>query len=202
MRSMPSFLVALAEPELVGADLPSVTVGDCIEVDLSRLKDAHTAARLERYWQLCRQFLAAPTGDAVLVRRSLYSATQVDTASQRSDLNAELDWLQGNNLTRPLVTEALATAPDWERVRLLLSPLDGTIAQDGAWTTLRFRLPTTALLPDGSSKPAWRHEQRRSVQLRISHAGWRDRRVRRLVEVHIEADELWPDPDQKVLQVR
>jgi hypothetical protein len=202
MSSIPAFLVSLAEPGLVGADLASLSVGRNLEVDLSQLGDEDTAQRLERYWQECRRFLSTPSGDAVLVRRRLYGATQVDTASQRSDLTVELDWLQANNLTRPLVAEALSTAPDWARVRLLLTPLDGTITQDGSWTTLRFRLPATTTLPDGSTQPPWRLEQRRTVQLRISHAGWRDRRVRRLVEVGVDVDELWPDPFQEDAQTR
>jgi hypothetical protein len=202
MSSIPAFLVSLAEPRLVGSDLASVLVGRNLEVDLSQLGDEDTAQRLERYWQACQVFLAAPSGDAVLVRRRLYSATQADTTSQRSDLTAELDWLQTNNLTRPLVTEALSTDPDWARVGLLLTPLDGTITQDGTWSTIRFRLPAATPLPDGSTQPPWRLEQRRTVQLRISHAGWRDRRVRRLVEVGVDVDELWPDPCQDAAQTR
>lgn len=130
--------------------------------------------------------LALPEG-AVLVRVPLIDVRQKDSRTVRVDLSGQLEALEHVPVLRPALG-LLDSEPAWEALGSL-----GRLERDGdrSSLTVDVRSPLWPLELGAAPCPG---ELRRSVCLEASHAGWRDRRVRRLLRVRVDALQLWPDP--------
>ena len=130
--------------------------------------------------------VALPEG-TVLVRVPLIDVRQKDSRTVRVDLSAQFEALEHVPALRPALA-LLDTDPSWEALGSL-----GVLERDGDRSSLllEVRSPLWPLELGAAPCPG---ELRRSVLLEASHAGWRDRRVRRLLRVRVDALQVWPDP--------
>lgn len=124
---------------------------------------------------------------SVLVRVPLIDVRQKDSRTLRVDLAGQFVALEHVPVLRPAL-DLLDASPDWDVLARL-----GTLERDGdrSSLTLEVRSPLWPLELGAAPCPG---ELRRSVRLEASHAGWRDRRVRRLLRVRVDALQVWPDP--------
>lgn len=203
-RTVPALAAAIVctnqtERELVSAC--GVRVGAAVEVDLDRLRaaDAALADRLADYWNRCNElwdrFAEGEVGlDAIDVRRLLRSAAQTDSRAGRLDLNAEMKALIGLAVVGPLVKELLGANPDFQSITKRGESVGLTVEVQGDMRVVRFALPARRPWPAELGGVASRGEWERGFTMRVSHAPWRDRRVRRLVSLQIHATETWARP--------
>lgn len=129
---------------------------------------------------------ALPEG-SVLVRVPLIDVRQKDSRTLRVDLAGQFSALEHVAALRPALG-LLEASPDWSALGAL-----GALERDGdrSALTLEARSPLWPLELGAAPCPG---ELRRRVLLEASHAGWRDRRVRRLLRVRVDALQIWPDP--------
>ena len=203
-RTVPALAAAIVCTNPIERDLVAahgVRVGAAVEVDLLRLAmvDLHLASRLEDYWSRCidlwDRFSEGAIGlNAVDVRRLLRSVAQTDSSKGRLDLNAEMNALIGLSEVGPLVKELLGSDPDFESIKVRGATIGLTIEFQGAMHVVRFALPARRPWANELGGVASRGEWERGFTLRVSHAPWRDRRVRRFVSLQIHATETWARP--------
>jgi hypothetical protein len=192
---------------LSGADVDLDALGACgrfvgarVECDLSMAAatiGADFADRLAEWHNACTKLardVAAGTaaGEYAVTVRSLVAARQTDGKQGRSDLGDELDALDSIAGIGPLVADALSADPDWEAVVAQGAPYEVSVERDGNDTTVRFVVDADIVWPDALGGIGAPNELARHVTVRLNHARWRDRRVRRLVAVDVTAEELWP----------
>lgn len=124
---------------------------------------------------------------AVLVRVPLLDVRQKDSRTLRVDLAGQFVALEHVPVLRPAL-DLLDASPDWDALGRL-----GALEREGdrSALTLEVRSPLWPLELGAAPCPG---ELRRLVRLEASHAGWRDRRVRRLLRVRVDALQVWPDP--------
>lgn len=174
------------------------TVGERVELDLGLLHSSNPdAARwCGQYWDTCQRFwddLADGHRDGawVMTERTLVDVAQRDSSDHgRQDLRDELAALETIGPLAAIV-DAVCGA-DVDETTLNIHTSDWT--RDGAVTTVRCRLDRQGLWPAALGGMPSSGEIARIVTLTVRHAAWRDRKVRRLVAVHVAAVELWPDP--------
>ena len=94
----------------------------------------------------------------------------------------------------PLVKELLGTNPDFASIETRGASAGMTVELQGDMHVIRFALPARRPWVNELGGVASRGEWERGFTLRVSHAPWRDRRVRRLVSVQIHATETWARP--------
>jgi hypothetical protein len=197
MRTVPYHLAELAAGSTGAAALGDhgVLVGRSVEIDLDALASHHPdlAERIARYAQLAD---APVTGDYLAVAVPLLSVRQTDNAAGRSDLTAELEALEGSELG-DVVGAALDRDVDPGHIAALGAPYQVQREELGAerartQLVVRGRRPWSVHLGGAPT----RREVARRFTLTTSHAGWRDRRSRRLLTLEVHAIELLPDPDQ------
>jgi len=200
MRSSPSFLAALALGQERYSKLGAVgtQIGERVEIDLALVAhtDPDAAEEISRYLQHCVEFWAGPqpAGPYIAVARTLVTARQQDGQQGRRDLREELDALTRLGGVGPYIQELTARTPDEHQLARLGAPLSARVEQDGDQREVTLHAPPSGMWPTilgGAPSPG---EVRRTLQLRVSHANWRDRRVRRLMACEVTAVELWPDP--------
>ena len=203
-RTVPALAAAIVCTNQTERDLVAacgVRVGAAVEVDLPRLAaaDAQLAARLGDYWSRCidlwDRFSDGEVGlDAVDVRRVLRSAAQTDSRKGRLDLNAEMNALIALSDVGPLVKELLGSEPDFDSIRTRGAAIGPSFDKQGDMHVVRFALPARRPWVNELGGVASRGEWERGFTMRISHAPWRDRRVRRFVSLQIHATETWSRP--------
>lgn len=199
--SVPPFVVSLIEPDFDAWDRVGVVVGTTVEADVEALElvQPGLGARAARYWQRCREFwdayaAGATAGPAVVIERRLVTARQSDTRQGRVDLVAPLAALEAAPAIGALVTELTGAAPDLTGLDQRYAPLVVSHIATGDETVVTVEFPARQDFDPVLGGPHARGELRRRFRLTVNHAKWRDRRVRRLVAVDIDAVELWPDP--------
>jgi len=170
-------------------------------VDLDSLErlQPELGLRAARYWQRCREFWdtyadGATAGPAVLVERRIVAARQSDTRQGRVDLTTHLAALEATPVIGALVSELTGARPDFEDLASRSAPLTVTHCSSGDETVVIAEFPARHDFDTALGGAHSRGELRRKFRLTVNHAKWRDRRVRRLVAVEIDAVELWPDP--------
>lgn len=187
-----------------------VQVGAALELPVAALESLQTGlgARVEGFFLAARALWAGldvadlaaslpvsplaetcpvlPAG-SVLVRVPLLDVRQKDSRTLRVDLAGQFVALEHVPVLRP-VLDLLDASPDWDALALL-----GVLERDGdrSALTLEARSPIWPLELGAAACPG---ELRRSVRIEASHAGWRDRRVRRLLRVSVDSLQVWPDP--------
>lgn len=207
METVPSFVrdLVLDAAEHERTRSCGVRVGRRVEVDVCAVEnvDRELAARLRGYWAACTQFWTRDgnveqTGGAVLTRRVLTAAVQSDAPGGRRELDDEVRELTALPGVGELIDEILGAEPDVESVSRRGFRLGLTLKKDSKKNMLRVavRLPGRAVWSEtlgGAHSPGEFH---RVLELRVSHAKWRDRRSRRLVALTVWAEEIWPDPQR------
>lgn len=170
-----------------------VQLGRSQELDLdavAALSGDATAASLADGFQRCRQFWArGPQGDFVASRRHVFTDRQSTTKSSKRDLADAYLELSSTNGLGPLVEAVLEREVDEARIATLGAPYSARLTREEPTTRLVAHLRPGIVLLGGPPSMA---EVRRIVEVRANHADWRDRKVRRLEQVDIYVDEIWP----------
>jgi hypothetical protein len=199
--SVPAFVVRLLDPDFTGWDSVGVRVGGNIEADVDALDAINPGlgARAGAYWERCRDFwdtyaAGHAAGHAVRIDRRVAYSRQSDTRNGRVDLTGELAALEALPLLGPLVTELTGASPSRGDLDSRYAPLIVTTTTNGDETVVTAEFPARQDFPSALGGPHSRGELARRFRLTVNHAKWRDRRVRRLVCVDVEAIEIWPDP--------
>ena len=130
----------------------------------------------------------------VLVRRTVTEHTQRDDANGRSDLSYVIEAAQGVSLLGWITDSLCGANPDYVEILRKASVWDAHLEQDGVRSVLTLDIPSTKGWPDALGGSQGLRELKRRITIETNHAKWRDRRVRRLVRVLVESDELWADP--------
>lgn len=195
-------------PDLAEALSPfGVTVGTRMEVDLDALGASDVPFRdqlcqvLSAYQSQARALRVKGTGASgapgryVVTRRAVVDDRVRNTRKDRVDLREHYNALESLPLTGDLIREVTSAAPDADRVADLAHLAGGEATWDAeeGW---QVRVPLTGqvLWPEVlGGAPRWA-ELSRSVTVVVRHTPGNDRRVRRLVRVLVEVDELFPDP--------
>jgi hypothetical protein len=203
-RTVPALAAAIVCADRTERDIVTACgarVGATVEIDLDLVaaQDQALAARLEDYWSRCNElwdrFAGGDVGlDAVDVRRLLRSVAQTDSREGRKDLNAEVDELVNLAVVGPLVKELLGSKPDFDSIVARGASVGLTVEASADAHTIRFTLPARRPWSSALGGSASRGEWERVFTLRVSHAAWRDRRVRRLMSLQIQATETWARP--------
>jgi hypothetical protein len=194
--TVPAMVLALApladaDRELL-ARVAGVELGDTVEVDLRAAEDAvpGSARVLMAYWMQAKALwddLSAGRSrpGARTFRRTLVSARQVDTKTDRRDLSDELFALTGNPVLAQ-ACEILEANPDAARLEAV-----GVLTRSSDRTQVAVTLRGQHH-PDVLGGPRARSEVARHFCLEASHAAWRDRKARRFTRIDVTADEVWP----------
>lgn len=143
-----------------------------------------------RWWDACRQMWAAlpegrPVGPYMQIRRPLLRRTVGSARDMRADLAA----LRQVPEVGPAVQAATAADPDWRWLAGYADVADGGADPSGGRVWLAVAGAQRWPAPLDASSPAL---VGRFVTFEVAHAGWRDRRSRRLVAVAVDAIEWWP----------
>ena len=200
-KSIPSFVLALIDPNFAYWDSVGISIGSNIEVDINSLETISPGLGLRAlsYWERCYDFwdkyaAGLVAGHAIRVDRQLSYARQSDTKNGRVDLTSQLNALSELPLLGPLVSELTGASPSLGDMSQRFLPLIVTIATTGDESVVLAEFPARQDFPNILGGPHSRGEVSRRFRITVNHAKWRDRRVRRLVAVEVEAIEIWPDP--------
>lgn len=197
-----TFLTPLAPAVAEQLEGCGVQVGERVELDLGAAAGVlgeGTCDALRRYAQACRDFFdtwvaGGDPGPWVVVRRTLVSVRQQDTKQHRVDLGGHLEAAADIPLLGEVLDLACGADPDWDEVRHLGEAAGVAVLEDGNETTVELSLPTATVWPELLGGVPTRGELSRTVTAVVNHAAWRDRRNRRLVQLEVVAEEMWPDP--------
>lgn len=129
----------------------------------------------------------------MVVRRELSYDRESDEKGTRRDLASYLESARTVPGMDRVLHALLDKEPQLELLREVVSPWRGVILQDLPWTQVTLHVDKAEGWPSDWGGPSSANEMRRVVTLVTNHAPWRDRRGRRLVEVLVEADEIWAD---------
>ena len=170
----------------------AVRVAERVEISLDRVAAEmcpDTAARLDSYWERSKALWAQGRGPAVLVRRSLVTARQIDRKDGRVDLHDELAALEVLPGADSVIETLLGQDPDLALLQ------DAHADRTGNETTVTLTHRSLEW-PTALGGPAGPGELHRVIVVTANHAKWRDRKVRRLARVDVSVDEVWPDPSK------
>lgn len=182
-----------------------VRVGRNIEVDLDAVAqtEPRLAARMVEYFEQCSLFwdryaAGEEAGEAVMARRLLLCAVQSDRPGGRSDLAEEVELLAALPGVGGVIEEILSADPDLDRISRDSLRLGVSMKHDAKRNMLRVavRMPARGYWDRALGGAHSRGETHRVLELRVSHAKWRDRKSRRLVEMKVWAEEVWPEPSR------
>lgn len=207
MRTVPANVVGFLlaeEPQLRALTSGyGVQVGQRVEVDLDRLGEEHPvlAQVLGSYHQQAVDLWGAVglpgrvAGAYRVTSRVVVDAVQ-NTGKPRRDLTEHFACLRDVPLLAGVLDALTAAEVDPKQARGAVRAAGGQVGQvDGVWDAW-IPLPGGQTWPDEIGGVPWPFEVGRYVQLFARHAPWRDRRVRRLAQVQVIVDELWPEPAQ------
>lgn len=181
-------LVVGAQPsEVTGAVVWRGTHAEIAVTDLEEACGPEIARSAEQYWKRTTELWESLTGEAVVLQRTLLVARQTDGKEGRTDLAGELEAM--------MAVPALAAVCDaMLEQEVVESGLTGCeVERDGNTTVVRVYVSSLEW-PDELGGPPCPGETRRLFELTANHAKWRDRRVRRLQALRVEAEELWAAP--------
>lgn len=219
MELIPAYTAAVLAPALSPADRDRLLrtcagsgrqLGVRVELDLDlvRARGEHAMADvLARYHEICvgfweRERTGQRLGPCITVRRVLREAQQRDNAGGRSDLGAEYEALREVAGVGELLEALTEPVPDPATLERLGSPLMLDLELGEGSATAHITVDARCAWPvvlGGAGSPG---EVRRRLTLCTSYAKWRDRRVRRLVQLTVETEELWPEPRLALVRER
>jgi hypothetical protein len=140
-----------------------------------------------RCWERTCSLWEDLAGEAVVVQRALVRVRQTDGKNGRSDLAAELDALMSVPALAAVCEALLEQDVDDSKL------VGCEVERSGNTTTVRVCVSSLEW-PDALGGAPCPGETRRVFELTANHAKWRDRRVRRLQALSIDAEELWAEP--------
>jgi hypothetical protein len=180
--------------------------GQRTEMDMTKLTKVHpeVAQWSLQYWQrTCHLWNVLQSGrggvqvlaGSVVLERDLVTATQTDSQKNgRQDLRAELEALERFTALRPVLDALLSRDLEEDELVRAAAGLRHQLTRDGKRSVLTLRITDPYPWPDELGGPRCPGELVRVITLTAQHAAWRDRKVRRLVEVKVSSEELWVDP--------
>lgn len=193
--SIPNWLYGYARTPEGSGVLAAVRAGDTPDVEAL----GPGAEMYRRRWEQLQEDIAAGVPldvDALsTVTRELVDNAQADTvATGRVDLHDSLAALTGlPGGAGDFFHEFLSPEPDRYLLRLLSAPFHGNVKFEDSSR----QATATLYFEDGHDWPAvlggsWTSELLRSITVSSRYAKWRDRRVRRLCRVQVEARDVVP----------
>lgn len=117
----------------------------------------------------------------------LLDVRQREVAGSKLDLPDELAALGLMPGVRDVVDIMTSPTVDVDALEDLAAAFDGHVRTDGSLTEVVLRVTSAQPWPDALAGPADSSERGRILTLTARHAGWRDRRVRRLTGVRVQA---------------
>ena len=175
-----------------------------LALDIGALRAARpdTAAQLREFLADSRDVLRAhrdgvENAPYAVVRRTLVSVAQSDTSSGRHDLTQELRDARSIPVLGDLLEQICSSSPDFQDVIRRAAAWKCSVSEDGNLSVVKLEIGAAKGWAETWGGSFAENELRRLVTITVSHAAWRDRRVRRLVSVVVERDEIWADPDQE-----
>lgn len=197
-------VVLASRPALAAACAGAgVRIGNRVELSVAAVVAAvgpEVAGELVTYHRRCRSFWAdhgpgSSPGAGVVLERPLWQAVQVDNTSGRRDLDVEFEALSSVGGVGPFVAALCDRPVDEEALARLGAPLGARVTElEGLWRHARFSSEAVLAWPAVLGGAATPGEVRRRFFLRVNHKAWRTHRVRRLVEVAVSVEEIWPRP--------
>ena len=201
-KSLPSFIPALVAQEH-GLDIDGFSFnGFCFdgatEVSLDSLNEFSQSFADEcvSYWSLCQDFWDAVSQErasgqnALVTSRELGVYRLVDRKTERSYLVEQYDELRNTPLVEALQL-ATATLVDIDELKSLNSVRDAYIKEGSLVVVLEYKGRKT--WSNALGGVPGRGEIGRFFTIKVSHAKWRDSRVKRLLEVSVQAMEVLPE---------
>lgn len=201
--SVPSLLlqeVGLLKNEVEKASNFSLSLGSKSEIDLENLYTVYPdiARSISQYWIAALSlwdsyYKQLPNTSFRKSKRNIYFNKMIDNKTQRSDLRFEIKLLSSIPVAGTMLKEVLSANPDTSKLESKYSALNLQLRKNKDGTSnISFTLPANKPWPvllGGNPMPG---EIEREFNLKVSWAPWRDRRNRRLVDLSIEAIEIWP----------
>jgi hypothetical protein len=129
-----------------------------------------------------------------VVRRTLVSVAQSDTSSGRFDLTQQLRDGRLIPVLGDLLERICGASPDFQDVVRRSAAWKCAVSEEANMRVVTLEVGAAKGWTESWGGSFAENELRRIVTITVSHAPWRDRRVRRLVSVVVERDELWADP--------
>lgn len=120
-------------------------------------------------------------------RVRLLAASQVSGGASKKDLTELYDALKHTPACSSLLRAATDPRPDDALLFSLASALGGSFAVLSEDTREVTILTQPSGFPDALGGPPHPHEHSREITLKVMHAPWRDRRIRRLAGVTVSA---------------
>ena len=192
--------VGLSKSEIEKASNFTLSVGSRSEIDLEHLHTVYPeiASSISRYWinslGLWDSFgKQSPNTSYKKSRRNIYHNKMIDSKTQRTDLRFEIKLLSTIPVAGAMIKELLSANPDTSKLESKYSALNLQLIKnkDGS-SNISFTLPANKPWPVLLGGNPFPGEIEREFNLKVSWAPWRDRRNRRLVDLSIEAIEIWP----------
>jgi len=176
-------------------------VGNGIEIETLGLSLVNPTllSRALTYWAKVDDFFAAFSDEscqelpALDINRNILTKRQSDTINGKADLKEEYQALLAIPLWGKVVKDLLVANPDKDNLLLSVTSLGGKLDFADGEATLTFTLPARNDWSPALGSFHSRGEYKREFVVKIKYAKWRDRRVRRLYELTINAKEFWPE---------
>jgi hypothetical protein len=192
--------VGLSKSELEKASNFTLSVGSKNEIDLEYLHTVYPeiASSISRYWIRSLDLWESydkqlPNTSYKKSRRNIYYNKMIDSKTQRTDLRFEIKLLSAIPVAGTMIKELLSANPDISNLESKYSALNLQLRKNkDASSNISFTLPANKPWPVLLGGNPFPGEVEREFNLKVSWAPWRDRRNRRLVDLSIEAMEIWP----------
>lgn len=180
-------------------DFPLAACGYRYEVPLGELPAADAAAlsdwfaRVKDFWRA-----GGPSrAPHVSTRRVAASYRENVNPGHKQDLGALFDALDQIPALGPVLHDATGAEPDWETLDDTVAACGGQLTRDGATATLIWPLPAAVAVPAPLGGLPMLGQTKRTLTLGLNHAGWRNRRARRLTRADVTVDDAWPAPQNR-----
>jgi hypothetical protein len=194
-ESLPLFLPSILDLDLDYNDY-LIDFGYAKEIDLEKLGITQPVltSRLKNYWLKTRSFFddlasGLPLADYSLFHRLISSELQDTRKGSKIDLINSLKEIDSD----PVLKEVISPLLDPELYQEFAHPYLISKYIDGLNINVTIEIPGKKDYNYHLGGLSSRAEIGRVFQITISHAKWRDRRVRKLVSVDVYAKELWPN---------
>lgn len=205
MRTVPATAPALLfgdRPDVLEVLRPfGVRVGARVEVDIDAvaITAPEVAEALWAYHLRCAGLWRAlrngrPGGAFVAIRRPLADYVQRNTKTVKTDLVDQLGALGELEGFQQIADALTDPVPDVARLEAMVGAWGGSVVQEPGTVTVTVPVEGSYAFTDALGGLAGFGEVRRVLTLTARQAAWRDRRVRRLSRVLVEAEEIWADP--------
>lgn len=167
-----------------------VKLGNRVELDITAIKDPAMRAQLWDWWCECVALYSNPQGDVAWfsTKRVLFNDRQITSKTNRKDLVEVFKILESIPSLNPVLQAV--TQPVWD-VEAIERSYDLVSFQTQNNTGVANVDVSNLVLPTMLGGVKGVGEFSRTLNLEVANASWRDRRVRRLVSVSVECEELW-----------